>query len=309
MRSTPRALAAARSRDAPWRGNWRGARDAAYSAPLRPSCARWRRSRRPVSPPANEPKNIRSRPSSEWTRRRNWDRRTEPGRAQPQIRAFAAAITFLTRFRSGALVAHDLDDLPASSVYFPVVGLVVGVAGAAVVAFSAIVVAGRARRSILSIAFTVWITGAFHEDALADSLDGFGGGWDKAQVLAIMKDSRVGSYALVGVLLVLAAKIAALTAVFDRDMAQRSLVASGILGVGRALIAAHVLGRWSSVVLIATHEYVRPPTSAERSGAGRPFVGAITGTRLGAATAIALVIATAAVGRSALIVVAVIAPA
>lgn len=224
--------------------------------------------------------------------------------ARGQIRAFAAAITFLTRFPAGALVAHDLDDLPASSVYFPVVGLVVGVAGAAVFAFSSMLWPA-VLAAILSTAFTVWITGAFHEDALADSLDGFGGGWDKAQVLAIMKDSRVGSYALVGVLLVLAAKIAALTAIFDRDMAQRSLIASGILGVGRALIAAHVLGRWSSVVLIATHEYVRPPTSAERSGAGRPFVGAITGTRLGAATVIALVIATAAVGRSALIVVAV----
>lgn len=219
------------------------------------------------------------------------------GGARAQLRACAAAFTFLTRIPAGGLVAHDLDDLPAASIYFPIVGLVVGGAGALVFAFAAMLWP-PVLAIILSVAFTVWVTGAFHEDALADSLDGFGGGWDKAQVLAIMKDSRVGSYALVGVLLVLALKIAALDAIVD-------VVSGAAITISRALIAGHVLGRWSSVVLIATHEYVRAPATSEKPGAGRPFVGAVTGSRVGLATVIAFLIVALALGRAALVVVAV----
>lgn len=49
--------------------------------------------------------------------------------------------------------------------------------------------------------------GCFHEDGLADTFDGFGGGWGRAQILRIMKDSRVGTYALVGTSLTLWLKI------------------------------------------------------------------------------------------------------
>ncbi len=217
-------------------------------------------------------------------------------RLHPQLRAFIAALTFLTRIPVAGVVAHDVDDLPAASVYFPVVGLVVGTAGAIVMAIAG-ALWPTTLAIILSVAFTVWITGAFHEDALADSLDGFGGGWDKAQVLAIMKDSRVGSYALVGVLLVLAAKIAALRAIFD------AVSTNGAIEVGRALVAGHVLGRWSSVILIATHDYVRAPAANERAGTGKPFVGGVTTPRLIAATTIALVIVAVALGRAALAVI------
>src|SRR5262249_29467579 len=131
-------------------------------------------------------------------------------RMRAQLRAFAAAVAFLTRIRPG--VAHDASDLPAAVTYFPVVGLVVGLSGALAFGFAA-ELWPPALAVIVSVGFTVWLTGAFHEDALADAFDGFGGGWDRAQVLSIMKDSRVGSYALVGVLLVMAAKITALVAI------------------------------------------------------------------------------------------------
>jgi adenosylcobinamide-GDP ribazoletransferase len=73
----------------------------------------------------------------------------------------------------------------------------------------------------------------------------------------------------------------------------------GATQVGRALVAGHVLGRWSSVVLIATHDYVRAPTSDARPATGRPFVGGVTPTRVVAATTIALLIVAIALGRSA----------
>jgi adenosylcobinamide-GDP ribazoletransferase len=193
-------------------------------------------------------------------------------------------------------------DLPAAATYFPVVGLIVGVAGAIVFGL-AVKVWTPTIAVVVSVAFTVWLTGAFHEDALADALDGFGGGWDRAQVLAIMKDSRIGAYALLGVLLVVAAKLAALRAIFDAAPLRRGFVSAGTIAVARALIAAHVLGRWSSVALIADHEYVRSPGTNEREGAGRPFVGAVTRTRLAVATGLALLIAVAALGRATLVVV------
>src|SRR5262249_11248488 len=77
----------------------------------------------------------------------------------------------------------------------------------------------------------------------------------------------------------------------------------GALEVGRALIAGHVLGRWSSVILIATHEYVRPEAASERPGTGKPFVGGVTTPRLVAATTIALCIVVVALGRSSFVVI------
>jgi adenosylcobinamide-GDP ribazoletransferase len=217
-----------------------------------------------------------------------------------QARACAAAFSFLTRMPVGSWVRHDASDLAGSAIYFPVVGLVVGIAGS--IAFALASALWPATLAIiLSVAFTVWITGAFHEDALADAFDGFGGGWDRTQVLAIMKDSRVGSYALVGVLLVVAAKIGALHAIVDAAPPSRvRLLTPASIAIARALIAAHVLGRWSSVALIADHAYVRATDVNERPGTGRPFVGAVTRPRLAVATALALTLITLALGRQAL---------
>src|SRR3954462_1632600 len=157
-----------------------------------------------------------------------------------QIRALAAAFTFMTRLPLGGLASHDAADLPASSVYFPVVGLAVGLVGGIVYALAAHVWPTPLAVG-LSMCVTVLMTGAFHEDALADAFDGFGGGWSREQVLAIMKDSRVGSYALVGVTLALALKFAALYTVASPHAP---------IGVVRSLIAGHVLSRWSSILLI-----------------------------------------------------------
>jgi adenosylcobinamide-GDP ribazoletransferase len=207
-----------------------------------------------------------------------------------QGRALAAAFTFMTRVPLGKLASHDPADLPASAVYFPVVGLAVGLIGAGAYALASLLWPASLA-IVLSMCATALVTGAFHEDALADSFDGFGGGWSRDQVLAIMKDSRVGSYALVGVTLTLATKFAAL----------HTLAASAAsVGVARALVAGHVLGRWSSLLLIRQYAYVRPATDTDRPSAGRPFVAGVTLGRLIAATLITLVILNLTVGWRAL---------
>lgn len=224
------------------------------------------------------------------------------GFARGQLRACAAAFTFLTRIPIGRVIAHRSEDLAASTVYFPLVGLVV--AGACGLAFAAARALWPTTLAVIvAIAVTVRLTGAFHEDALADTFDGFGGGWTTAQVLAIMKDSRVGSYALVGVLLVLAAKIAALVTI--AGLATPATVSGEASEVARALVAGHVLGRWSSVVLMRRLAYVRVEEHGAKPAAGTAFVGAVTFGRELAATSIAGVVVAGALGVRALLVAAV----
>lgn len=212
-------------------------------------------------------------------------------RLRDEWRACIAAFTFLTRIPVYRLASHDATDLPAASAYFPLVGLVV-----ASVATLSYLAAGTLWPApvavVLSVASTVWVTGAFHEDAAADSFDAFGGGWTREQVLAIMKDSRVGSYALVGVVLLLAAKLATLSTIALAAGSPRA-AAESIL---RASIAAHVLGRWSGLPLIWLQPYARLNDEAGRPSAGKPFVSGISGTRVLVATLMSFVLVAAAVG-------------
>ena len=208
-----------------------------------------------------------------------------PGRVPRVIRAAFAAIMFLTRIPVPRWVGHDPDLLAGSTTFFPVVGLIVGLLGASVYRAAALLWPTMVAVT-LAVAAIVWITGAFHEDALADACDGFGGGWERDQVLAIMKDSRVGSYGAVGVTLGIVARIVALVAIAD---------AGGPGAAARALLVAHVLARWSSLPLIFAYPYVR-----ETASKGRPFASSVTPARLVIGTALALGIALAVVDVAAL---------
>ena len=211
-----------------------------------------------------------------------------------ETRVFFTALTFLTRIPSPRWVGYDPLHLARSTVYFPLVGVIVGLAGGVVVwagsrVWPAFVVVA------LSTATTVWLTGAFHEDALADSCDGFGGGWEPARVLAIMKDSRIGSYGAVGLILVLLTKVGALAAITGTN------VGTAI----RALAVAHTLGRWSSLPLIWALPYVREETVADGAGMAKskPFAASVTGPRLvvGSLTAVVTtIVALASLGAAAI---------
>jgi len=126
-----------------------------------------------------------------------------------EIRLFCIALQFLTRLPVPAWVGYRDDWMHASARHYPAVGLVVGGAGAAVLwagahLWPAAVAVG------LSMVATVWLTGAFHEDGLADTCDALGGSVSRERALAIMKDSRLGSYGTVGLLAVLGLKAAVL---------------------------------------------------------------------------------------------------
>ncbi|HEY4082911.1 MAG TPA: adenosylcobinamide-GDP ribazoletransferase [Burkholderiaceae bacterium] len=127
-----------------------------------------------------------------------------------ELRLFFTALQFLTRVPVPAWVGFEPAWLQQSVRYFPLVGLFVGCV-AAVVMGAAHELLPNAIAAGLSIAATVLLTGAFHEDGFADTCDGLGGAVDRVRALAIMKDSRIGSYGSVGLILMLGLKAATLT--------------------------------------------------------------------------------------------------
>ena len=128
-----------------------------------------------------------------------------------EARLILVAIQFLTRIPVPSFSDYDPQWLHQSSRYFPAVGLLIGVLCAAVfwlgsLLFTPLVAA------VISTAFGIKLTGAFHEDGLADSCDGLGGGLTRERTLEIMKDSRLGTYGVLGLLSALLLKISLLAA-------------------------------------------------------------------------------------------------
>lgn len=162
---------------------------------------------------------------------------------------------------------------------FPLAGLVVGGLGAAVYGLAhAVLPAGLA--AVLAVAATVAATGALHEDGLADVADGFGGGVDKEAKLAIMRDSRIGSFALVTLTLTLLLRVGALA----------SLASPGL--VAGALVAAHALGR--GAIPVAMQGLVPARPDGLGASAGQPTAGTA-----GIAATLALLIAAIALPHTA----------
>lgn len=160
-----------------------------------------------------------------------------------ELEVFFNALRFFTRLPAPAWVGYSADMMAGAPRWLPAMGWLVGGAAAATY-WLAVTLFPPSLAVVMALAAGVWLTGAFHEDGFADVCDGFGGGWDKAQVLAIMKDSRVGSYGVIGVVLLIGAKAAALIEMEDG-------------AVLLALLVAHPLSRLAAVVLMSAMDYVR----------------------------------------------------
>lgn len=165
-----------------------------------------------------------------------------------QLDLFVCAVQFLTRLPTPPTPGFQPDWIARSTRYFPAVGQLVGlIAAALLMAAQAVWPAELA--ALLAIAVGVTITGGFHEDGLADTADGLGGGSTVARRLEIMKDSRIGSYGALALILILLLKTAALTALTERSAACAAT----------SLIAAHGAGRAAAVVAMWRTPYVGDP--------------------------------------------------
>ena len=160
---------------------------------------------------------------------------------------FFAALRFFTRLPVPRWVGHTPEQLAHAARYFPLIGILVGAIGAAVTEGAALALP-ISLAILLGMAATLLVTGAFHEDGFADAVDGFGGGRERAQVLAIMKDSRLGSYGAMGIGFLLLAKYTALTEI---DNAADPPV------LDFALLAGHAVSRLASTTLMYGLDYAR----------------------------------------------------
>lgn len=128
-----------------------------------------------------------------------------------EARLALVAIQFLTRIPVPAFNNYDPQWLHQSSRYFPAVGLLIGILCAGVFWLASLLFTPLIA-AVISTAFGIKLTGAFHEDGLADSCDGLGGGLTRERTLEIMKDSRLGTYGVLGLVSALLLKISLLAA-------------------------------------------------------------------------------------------------
>lgn len=180
------------------------------------------------------------------------------------------AVQFLTRLPvpglAGLNAATAKAGLARSVVWFPVVGALVGAVTAAVILLAE-QFWPRAIAVIVALILEARLTGAFHEDAVADFCDGFGGGMTPQRIHEIMKDSRIGSYGAVGLGLTMALRASLLIA----------LPTALILP---ALLASASFGRWLAVAVMATTAPFEPtgPNAGEQAAGLGKDVGARTNT-------------------------------
>ncbi|MBK9446273.1 MAG: adenosylcobinamide-GDP ribazoletransferase [Betaproteobacteria bacterium] len=166
-----------------------------------------------------------------------------------ELEYFFGAVRFFTRLPVPAWVGHSAEMLNHSARYFTLVGLIVGLIGALVFALTSFFFP-KTLAVLLAMAATILVTGAFHEDGWADMVDGFGGGWTRERTLEIMKDSRIGSYGAIALVLLLLAKFMALV---ELDM----------LLVAPALIAGHALSRLCATSVMHFLDYARDEGKAK----------------------------------------------
>lgn len=158
---------------------------------------------------------------------------------------FATALMFFTRIPVPFTVPYSSEIMNKSQKYFAWIGLLVGLINAGILYLSTQLF-NLEIGIVLMMISSVLLTGAFHEDGFTDMCDSFGGGYGKEKILTIMKDSRVGAYGTIGIILLLALKFFSIQALGTVDLMKT-------LGI---IIFAHTSSRFISGTMIYTHQYV-----------------------------------------------------
>ena len=165
------------------------------------------------------------------------------------IKHFLLALQFFTRVpvmgRLADWVGFSPAMLQASVVHFPGVGLLVGMVAAFVYTGASLALPQGVYlplvAAVISMVATVLMTGAFHEDGLADVADGLGGTLPRERALDVMKDSRLGTYGVLALVLAASLKLSLLALL-------GSVV--GLVQVAAALVAAHSVSRFFPLLVI-----------------------------------------------------------
>lgn len=160
---------------------------------------------------------------------------------------------FYTRIPCPKNITHDPTYLNKATRYFPFIGWIVGTIGTVAFMLAYLLFDSFELAIIFSLVANILTTGAFHEDGFADVCDGFGGGWTKEKILKIMKDSAIGAYGAIGLVLLFGVKFFAMKKVIDTDL-NDTLIFIGCL---LTFIMVHALSRLTAISIIFTTGYVR----------------------------------------------------
>ncbi|HEY4296761.1 MAG TPA: adenosylcobinamide-GDP ribazoletransferase [Paraburkholderia sp.] len=166
-----------------------------------------------------------------------------------ELRYFFTALGYFTRVPVPRWVGYEPHYLNAAARYFPLIGVLIG-GFSALVYLAALRVFPAGEAVLLSMAASLLVTGAFHEDGLADCVDAFGGAYTREDVLRIMHDSRIGAFGAIALLIALALK-------------WQTLAALPPLRAASLMIAAHAASRTCAISYLATLDYVRAEGKAK----------------------------------------------
>jgi adenosylcobinamide-GDP ribazoletransferase len=169
------------------------------------------------------------------------------------------AIVFCTRLPLGFAAGIKESDLSHASWAMPVAGAIVGLIGSLAYFLAFQLRLAPLVAAMIALAATLIVTGALHEDGLADTVDGFGGGSSVEEKLAIMRDSRIGTFGVCALAISLILRWSALATIAEPRF------------VAMALVAAHVSARATLPVFMR----LVPPARKEglSAAAGRPPLG------------------------------------
>jgi len=165
------------------------------------------------------------------------------------LRDLAGALRFFSRL---PIPGPDTDDFQRSLRLAPLAGTLLGLAGGLVFVTALSLRLPATAAALLALAFGAVVTGALHEDGLADVADGFGGGFSRERKLEIMKDSRIGAFGAVALILSLGLRASALAA-----------LAVAPLGALLAMTAAGAISRCACLAPLV----LLPPARGDGAGA------------------------------------------
>jgi len=166
---------------------------------------------------------------------------------------FLTAVMFFSRIPVGKMANYKQEYLNQSTRYFPFIGILIG-AFAAGLFYACQLILPIPISVVISTIGTILLTGAFHEDGFADVCDAFGGGYTKEKILVIMKDSRIGTYGTVGLLLMVGSKIMVLSYL-------------SVELIVLALISGHAFSR----SLSAAVNYLIPYVAEDKTSKSKPL--------------------------------------
>lgn len=179
-----------------------------------------------------------------------------------ELHIFFTALMFYTRIPCPKNIDHNPDYLNKASRYFPIIGWIVGGISFAVYYLSSFIFSPEIA-IILSMIAGILTTGAFHEDGFADVCDGFGGGWTKEKILIIMKDSAIGAYGAIGLVLLFVLKFQSLGQLISSSYNPHFIIYNSQFIILLLFISAHSISRLAAISIVFTHQYSREDASSK----------------------------------------------